>query len=140
MNTQHNVFNDFLEHNNLEVSKTGAIIQKGKKKRQKYNNIKCDYNGEKFDSLKERERYFVLKTFSDCGRIKNMERQKRFLIVPKTKTERAAYYVADFVYTNGDGKTVIEDVKSAITRKNPVYILKRKLIKHLYPEYIFVET
>ncbi len=43
--------------------------------------------------------------------------------------EKATKYVADFVYTDvATGKTVVEDVKSPATRKNPTYVLKRKLM------------
>ena len=74
------------------------------------------------------------------GEIKNLQRQVRFLIIPKTKDERAAYYVADYVYERADGEKVIEDVKSPATRKDKVYILKRKLIKLNYPDYLFIES
>lgn len=106
----------------------------------KYHNQKCYFGGVKFDSKKESNRYSELLILEKAGEIKNLERQKRFLIIPKSKTERAAYYVADFVYQNKDGAKVIEDVKSYITKKNPAYILKRKLIKNLYPDYNFIES
>lgn len=106
----------------------------------KYHNKKTTINGIVFDSKKEAGRFTELSLLQMAGEITGLERQKRFEIVPRTKTEHAAYYVADFVYCNEKGHKVIEDVKSAITKKNPVYILKRKLIKHLYPEYTFIET
>jgi hypothetical protein len=106
----------------------------------KYHNKKTVINGIVFDSKKESSRFIELTLLQRAGEITGLERQKRFMIVPSTKTERAAYYVADFVYCDKKGYKVIEDVKSAITKKNPVYILKRKLVKHLYPEYTFIET
>lgn len=54
------------------------------------------------------------------------------------RTERSIKYLADFVYTK-DGVKYVEDVKSAITRKEPTYVIKRKLFKYKYPEYTFVE-
>ena len=42
---------------------------------------------------------------------------------------RAAYYVADFVYTDlATGKEEVIDVKSEITRKNAEYRLKKKMM------------
>lgn len=75
----------------------------------------------------------------NAGVISELQRQIRFEIIPKTETERAAFYVADFVYKNADGKMIVEDCKSAMTKKLKDYILKRKLMKFRYPEYIFFE-
>ena len=62
------------------------------------------------------------------------------MICPKAGgNKRARYYVADFVYKEG-GKSIIEDVKSPITLKNPVYSLKKALVQWQYPEYIFRES
>ena len=73
------------------------------------------------------------------GIIKNLERQKKFELIPKTNNERAIFYVADFVYLEGE-KLVCEDTKSYITKKNPTYIIKRKLFKYRFPEYEFRES
>ena len=40
-------------------------------------------------------------------------------------------YIADFTY-NKNGKEVVEDVKSEITRKLPAYRIKCKLMKAFY--------
>lgn len=45
--------------------------------------------------------------------------------------EQKAVYTADFVYVR-DGVTVVEDVKSEITRKEPDYVLRRKLMLHVW--------
>lgn len=39
-----------------------------------------------------------------------------------------AVYTADFVYRDKDGKEVVEDVKSEVTRKEADYVLRRKLM------------
>ena len=110
-------------------------------KRSKYGNQKTVINGIVFDSKKESERYLELAMLQKAGVIKNLERQKRFEIVPKTKDERAVFYQADFVYQEVEsGKLICEDVKSDATRKDKVYIIKRKLFKYLYPEYEFRES
>lgn len=108
--------------------------------RNKYNNVKITVGGITYDSKKESKRLPELQYLEKNGEIKNLQRQVRFLIIPKTKDERAAYYVADYVYERADGKKVIEDVKSPATRKDKTYILKRKLVKLNYPDYVFIET
>lgn len=105
----------------------------------KYKNVKTEVEGITFDSKKEAARWGELSLLSKAGKIENLVRQKNFLLVPKGKDERPVYYVADFVYEE-DGKMVCEDVKSPITRKNPAYIIKRKLFKYLYSGYEFRET
>ena len=48
---------------------------------------------------------------------------------------------SDFVYFDIEkGSFVIEDVKSPFTKKLPAYIIKRKLVKFTYPEYLFLEV
>lgn len=106
----------------------------------KYRNVKCVYDGLKFDSKKEAQRYAELKLLEKCGAIRNLKTQVKFCIVPKTeKNRRARFYIADFVYTE-KGVQTIEDVKSPITRRNPVYSLKKALVLVNYAEYNFVET
>lgn len=99
-------------------------------------------DGETFDSKAEYRRYCELKMMKSAGEIiSDIERQRKFVIVPKKgKNPRVRYYIADFVYTNKYGEKIIEDVKSPITRKNPVYSLKRSLVLWQYPEYIFNEV
>lgn len=105
----------------------------------KYRNIKTYIGAVQFDSKKESNRFLELKMLEKSGVIQNLERQKRFEIVPKTKDERAVFFVADFTNIEND-KLICEDVKSAITRKNSTYIIKRKLFKYRYPEYEFRES
>jgi len=42
--------------------------------------------------------------------------------------EKNAVYTADFVYNDKDGNEVVEDCKSEVTRKEPDYVLRRKLM------------
>lgn len=105
----------------------------------KYHAKKTECNGIIFDSKKEAARYQELLLLEKCGEIENLALQVKFEIVPKTdKVHRARFYIADFVYTE-KGAKIIEDVKSPITKKNPVYSLKKALILYLYPEYEFRE-
>lgn len=67
-----------------------------------------------------------------------IQRQRAFeLIPPQTDergavVERAVKYVADLVLVRADGKLSVYDVKSEITRKNPAYVIKRKLMLHVH--------
>lgn len=108
-------------------------------RRSKYNNSKTIYDGIKFDSQKEANRYSELKMLQMSGLIGDLKLQVWFEVCPKRYgNKRARYYVADFVYTEG-GKKIIEDVKSPATRKDKVYSLKKALVLANYPEYIFRE-
>ena len=110
-------------------------------KRSKYGNKKTVLGNVVYDSQKEANRAFELGLLLKAGEIKNLERQKRFEIVPKTETERAVFYVADFVYEEiKTNKLICEDVKSDATRKDKAYIIKRKLFKYLYKNYEFREV
>lgn len=110
-------------------------------RRLKYGNQKVRDGTSVFDSKKEYCRYYELLLLQQAGEISGLRRQERFMIVPKKNgVRRARYYTADFVYTAKDGVKVIEDVKSEITKKNPVYTLKRDLVLWQYPEFRFVET
>jgi hypothetical protein len=108
----------------------------------KYRNVKKEWNGLLFDSLKELRRYQDLLAMQQSGQICQLERQKEFeLIVNGILT---CSYVADFQYlrprsgvsafwTDEEKRTghalIVEDVKSKITRKLPVYVIKKKLMK-----------
>lgn len=103
------------------------------KKAPKYRNTKCEHQGIKFDSQRERSRWFHLVQEQAAGRIRDLRLQVKFNLVPKQKradgsVERAVDYVADFTYRDAAGVLVVEDVKSEITRKNPTYGIKRKLM------------
>jgi hypothetical protein len=108
----------------------------------KYRNIKTVVNNITFDSKKEAARYSELLLLEKAKELSNLQLQKPFEICPKKNgNKRARYYVADFVYYDRFSRTwVIEDVKSPITRKNPVYSLKKALILANYPEYEFRES
>lgn len=95
----------------------------------KYKNKKVMHGGIEFDSKKERDYWLVLKHREDAGEIENLRRQERYLLIPKQDGERASHYVADMAYYDRrQDKEIVIDVKSAFTRKLPVYVLKRKLM------------
>lgn len=92
----------------------------------KYHNKKVEIDGIKFDSIKEGQRYLELKLLLKAGKIRDLQMQVEFELIPKQAGERACKYKADFVYHMADtGKMVVEDVKGKRTRE---YIIKRKLM------------
>ena len=95
-----------------------------------------------FDSKFEWEYWLELKEREARGEISNLQRQVSFELIPrqsamvevqlKTKTklkevfyEHPVYYIADFVYNEGE-KRIIIDCKGFST---PDYIIKRKLMR-----------
>ena len=103
----------------------------------KFRNKKIFTKDGKFDSKREMHRYLELTAMQEAGEITGLERQPRYILVGSQKredgtTERTVSYTADFRYTDKEGKIVVEDVKSPRTRKNPEYIIKRKLMLERY--------
>lgn len=100
----------------------------------KYQNKKVEFDGLKFDSKKEMGRYILLKEWQDSGLIEDLKTQSAFVLAESVKFENeprrkpAVKYVADFTYLQ-DGKLIVEDVKSSMTRSLPVYRLKKHLMK-----------
>lgn len=114
------------------------------KKQNKYKNKKVTFNGMEFDSKKELHRYIELKNMLKNGDVEKLERQVEFVLLDSFKdnngkTERSVKYIADFMYTI-NGIVYVEDVKSKITKKDSTYIIKRKLFKKNFPNYIFIEN
>lgn len=103
--------------------------------RAKYGNTKVEVNGVKYDSKKEAKRAEELERQERLGIISNLEKQKKYVLQPSFKfaghTIREIAYVADFVYTE-NGTKVVEDVKSPITRANPVYKIKKKMMMYVH--------
>ena len=107
-------------------------------KKNKYHAQKTELNGVQFDSRKESTVYQKLQNLERSGIISELQRQIKFELIPKQKDERPVYYVADYVFKQ-DGKIVVADCKSTMTKKLPAYVIKRKLFKFRYPEYEFRE-
>jgi hypothetical protein len=111
----------------------------------KYHNKITKLNGIKFDSIKERNWYLILKESQNRGFIKELELQKKFelqegFVDNNGKKQRAIYYIADFFYYDNKLKCyVAEDVKSEATRKDKVYNLKKKLFMYQYKNILFKE-
>lgn len=117
----------------------------------KYGNRKVEYNGEVFDSRKEYRRYQELKMLENAGKISDLRRQVKFVLIPCQREksnelyksgrnkgkfkpgkllERECSYIADFVYFDLDKyKQVVEDTKGVRTKD---YIIKRKLMLYVH--------
>lgn len=110
-----------------------------KPKANKYQAQKCVYNGLQFDSHKELRRYLELRLLERSGQIAGLQRQAKFELIPAQKDEkgkcieRAVSYIADFVYQDENGKTVVEDVKGYKQGgAYSVFTIKRKLMLYKY--------
>lgn len=113
--------------------KTSAYLKLMRRggKRLKYGNKKIEVDGKKFDSVAEANRWSHLRLRERIGEITDLECQPKFDIIANGK--KVAYYKADFRYrVVATSEIVIEDVKSPITAKEPLYRLKKKLVEALY--------
>jgi hypothetical protein len=98
----------------------------------KYRNVKCTYNGIKFDSQGERDRYKVLELRQKAGEIYALQTQIKFVLV--VNNIKVCNYIADFSYIINqkkglDDQYVVEDFKGVITG---LFTLKKKLMKAVY--------
>lgn len=107
-------------------------------RKNKYSNQRTVIDGISFDSRKEARRWTELLLMRKAGIISNLERQMKFVLIPAQYAEvngksrcieRECAYIADFVYTNESGETVVEDVKGFRT---PEYIQKRKMMLYFH--------
>lgn len=89
-------------------------------KQRKYRNHPTYEDGFRFDSLHEAQVYRDLKTRVRAGELKCIVRQVGFDLPGGIR------YFADFVTIRPDNTIEVIDAKSEITRKNQVYINKKK--------------
>jgi len=87
--------------------------------------IKDPATGYVFDSKAEFIRWCELRILERAGKISDLKRQVKYELIPKQDGERACNYVADFVYIDADGNTVVEDTKGVRT---DAYRIKKKLM------------
>ena len=95
----------------------------------KYRNVKTEIDGMQFDSKKEARRYLDLRAEQSDGTISELRCQVEFPL--EVCDVVVCCYVADFTYIR-DGVQIVEDVKSAVTKKNPAYRIKKKLFEAIY--------
>lgn len=115
----------------------------------KYRNRKCEADGYKFDSEKERKRYYELRLLEKAGEIHSLKvhpvyRFERHIGAGDWDTirldnGRLLKYIPDFSYCRTTGldrpggfvknELIVEDVKSPMTRKLPAYRIKKALMR-----------
>lgn len=131
-------------------------------KARKYGNKKCQYDGHKFDSILEMERYKFLKLLEKAGEIQNLKVHDKMDVtalsnfktlkvslseISKTNERVKLFsYTPDFSYivsksnSSTNNEMVLEDCKGMSvkkdgtikTNKTQVYNLKKKIIEKLY--------
>lgn len=116
--------------------------------------VKDPCTGEMFDSIAEHKRWCELRLLERAGKISGLKRQVTFELIPTQREEstevykagpqkglpkpgavieQAVKYVADFVYCDADGNTIVEDTKGL--KKGAAYdlfVIKRKLFLQRY--------
>ena len=100
----------------------------------KYNAKKVKYNGLIFDSKFELECWIYLEQLASEGKIKDLNRQIKFEIIPANSVYRALNYVADFTFYVGD-EYIVADAKGLIL---PEFKIKQKIFYDKYGNQIYV--
>lgn len=103
----------------------------------KYHSRRITIGGETFDSKREYQRYLQLQELETAGEIAELERQRKFVLLPSQRDpetgktlERPVVYIADFAYrTIPWNVLVVEDAKGVRT---PDYVIKRKLMLYIH--------
>lgn len=134
----------------LDQLKSAYGKQKARGSSNKYHAEKITVNGITFDSKKEARRYLELTALEQAGKIHDLRRQVKYLLIPEQREscaeryksgpkkgqfkpgrvlERECAYYADYDYYTEDGTHVVEDVKGMRTKE---YRLKRKLLLYKY--------
>lgn len=101
---------------------SGITLEGGEEKprRQKYGNRRVEVDGMKFDSQHEAQVYAELMLRVRAGALKVVLRQVAFDLPGGIR------YIADFMTIDHENRVTVYDAKSEITRKNRVYINKKK--------------
>ena len=111
----------------------------------KYHSKKVVVDGMTFDSQKELRRWNALRLMEKSGQITDLKRQVKYVLIPAQREpdkigprggvikgkllERECAYMADFVYLDKNGNTVVEDTKGVRTTE---YVIKRKLMLYVH--------
>lgn len=106
-----------------------------KTKSSKFNNVKSEIDGHKFDSKKESEFYGSLKIKKQAGLIKDFKMQVPYEII--INNIRIANYFLDFLVENNDGTIEYIDIKGKDKKTNKfiktgVFALKKRLVEAIY--------
>lgn len=122
---------------------------KNYRNKSKYNAKKVEIDGIRFDSVKESRRFLELKAMEEAEVISELKRQIKYVLIPAQREpdtvgkrggkikgkllERECSYVADFVYKDVQGNTVVEDVKGYRGGgAYEIFKIKRKLMLYVH--------
>jgi hypothetical protein len=122
---------------------------KNYRNKSKYNAKKVEIDGIRFDSVKESRRFLELKAMQEAEIISDLRRQVKYVLIPAQREpetvgkrggkikgkllERECSYVADFVYKDAQGNTVVEDVKGYRGGgAYEIFKIKRKLMLYVH--------
>lgn len=103
-----------------------SVADMDRPKRNKYGNRRAEVDGIGFDSQKEARYYEELMLRYRAGDLKLVLLQVPFILPGPVR------YYADFLTIDNDGRFEVIDVKSEATRKNRVYINKKKQMKAVW--------
>lgn len=96
----------------------------------KYGAKKTTVDGITFDSKHEARIWCDLVLLQRAGIIRDLERQVKYELIPKTDKFRAVAYIADFRYYDCENeRTVVMDAKGVKTKE---YMIKKKLMYWRY--------
>ena len=106
------------------------------KRRTKYGSVRTEVDGISFASKAEAKRYLELKLLESVGEISEFLLQPRYPL--RIDGSLICTYVADFYYREkGKNLITVEDKKGM---KTPVFIIKERLFRALYPQYKLLIT
>lgn len=104
------------------------LIQPIEKKKSKMNNVRCEYNGINFMSIREKDRYINLLFYASKNIISNLRLQVPYKL--EADGNHIETYIADFVYIDTvSGKEIVEDCKGMRTAS---YKRKKKWMKNIF--------
>lgn len=95
----------------------------------------------RYQKSKEALRWTQLQQLQKEGKIKHLRMQAKYVLIPtqiemvdsKVKTvEEECVYIADFAYTDVDGKLHVEDIKDYEGEAYEVFEIKRKLMRWIH--------
>lgn len=104
----------------------------------KFHSKRTEIDGITFPSRLEATRFSQLKLLAKAGEISHLKLQVEFTIARAYKTAdtgermRSVVYIADFVYLDKSGRTIVEDTKGIETS---TFKNKWRQCRELYPEY-----
>jgi hypothetical protein len=105
------------------------------KQTNKFNAVRCQFDGEVFDSIKELKFYNQLKNqmkaVDESFKVTSIERQVRYDIA--IAGQKIGFYKLDFKVTYADGKTRCFDVKGLKSGSAyQLFRLKKKIVEAIY--------